>query len=65
MAGLGAHDLEWLAGFLDSAQVPETAMSIEMLDGFLTALIAGPDVVKPSDYLGAIPGGDASPCSTT
>ncbi|PPD29738.1 MAG: hypothetical protein CTY20_05345 [Hyphomicrobium sp.] len=61
VAGLGAHDLEWLAGFLDSAQVPETTMSIEMLDGFLTALIAGPDVVKPSDYMGAIWGDEASP----
>lgn len=60
VAGLGAHDLEWLAGFLDSAQVPETTMSIEMLDGFLTALIAGPDVVKLSDYLGAIWGDDGA-----
>lgn len=54
LAGLGAPELEWLAGFLDSGQVPESTMSIEMLDGFLTALIAGPEVVKLSDHLGAI-----------
>ena len=57
-AGRSSVELEWLSGFLDSGQVPETSMSIEMLDGYLTALIAGPDVVRPSDYLGAIWGGD-------
>ncbi|MEW5964612.1 MAG: UPF0149 family protein [Pseudomonadota bacterium] len=62
VAGLNVYELEWLAGFLVSAQVPEASMNIEMLDGFLTALIAGPDVVRPSDYLDAIWGGDgASP----
>lgn len=32
-------------------------MSLETLDGFFTALVAGPDVVRPSAYLDAIWGG--------
>lgn len=66
VAGLNALDLDWLSGFLNSAQVPESTMSVEMLDGFMTALIAGPDTVKPSTYLDAIWGdGSAAPAFDT
>jgi uncharacterized protein len=34
------------------------AMNLEMLDGFLAALICGPDTVLPSEYLPEIWGGD-------
>lgn len=34
------------------------AMSIEELDGFFAALIAGPEIVPPSEYLPEIFGGD-------
>ena len=34
------------------------AMNIEMLDGFLAALICGPEIVRPSAYLPGIWGGD-------
>jgi len=34
------------------------AMNIEMLDGFLAALICGPETVLPSEYLPKIWGGD-------
>jgi uncharacterized protein len=34
------------------------AMTIEMLDGFLAALICGPETVPPSEYLPRIWGGD-------
>jgi uncharacterized protein len=34
------------------------AMNIEMLDGFLAALICGPETVAPSEYLPEIWGGD-------
>ena len=34
------------------------AMNIEMLDGFLSALICGPETVLPSEYLPKIWGGD-------
>ena len=56
--GLTEDEIDWLGGFLTSAQVPDSAMSLEMVDGFFTALIAGPDVVRPSAYLDAIWGGD-------
>lgn len=55
--GLTEDEVDWLGGFLTSTQVPDTAMSLEMVDGFFTALIAGPDVVRPSAYLDAIWGG--------
>jgi uncharacterized protein len=34
------------------------AMNLEMLDGFFAALICGPDMVPPSEYLREIWGGD-------
>ena len=36
----------------------ERAMNLEMLDGFFAALICGPDLVPPSEYLRVIWGGD-------
>ena len=36
----------------------EDGMSLEMVDGFFTALICGPDLVMPSEYLEEILGGD-------
>lgn len=56
--GLTEDEVDWLGGFLTSSQVPDTAMGLEMVDGFFTALIAGPDVVRPSAYLDAIWGGE-------
>ena len=48
---LDSEEIDWLAGFLESAQVPATAMSLEELDGFFTALVAGPETVLPSEYM--------------
>jgi len=45
------EETSWLSGFLASRQVPETAMPLETLDGFLTALVIGPELVMPSVYL--------------
>jgi uncharacterized protein len=42
---------QWLAGLLASRQAPATAMSLEMLDGFFTALVIGPELLLPSQYL--------------
>jgi uncharacterized protein len=56
--GLGDDELLWLSGFLASRQVPETTMSMEMLDGFFTGLIAGPDAVPPSHYMASIWGNE-------
>jgi uncharacterized protein len=33
-------------------------MSLEQLDGFLAALICGPEIVRPSEYLPVICGND-------
>lgn len=55
--GLTEDEVDWLGGFLTSSQVPDTGMGLEMVDGFFSALIAGPDVVRSSAYLDAIWGG--------
>ena len=44
-------EIDWLSGFLASQQAPDTAMPFETLDGFLTALVIGPEMVMPSTYL--------------
>ncbi len=49
---------DWLAGFLVSRQAPNSAMTFEMLDGLLTALVIGPTTVMPSEYLPEIWGTD-------
>jgi uncharacterized protein len=61
--GMTDPELTWLDGFLGSRQVPETTMSLEMLDGYLTALVIGPDRVGPAEYFGRIwgPDGEAGP----
>jgi uncharacterized protein len=48
---LTGEEVEWLSGFLVSQQTPETTMPFEMFDGFLTALVIGPEMVMPSVYL--------------
>jgi uncharacterized protein len=48
------YEMDWLAGLLESGQAPETAMPFETLDGFLTALVIGPEMVLPSQYLPVI-----------
>ncbi len=53
---LSERDVAQLSTFLDS--VPDNAaMTIEEMDGFFCALIVGPDVVMPSEYLPIILGG--------
>ncbi|MFL9998891.1 UPF0149 family protein [Paraburkholderia sediminicola] len=42
-------DFTRLAGFLDA--IGTSAMNIETLDGYFAALICGPDMVLPSEYL--------------
>jgi uncharacterized protein len=52
-------ELERLEEFLRSCKGGE-AMNIEDLDGFFAALIAGPEVVLPSEYLPEVCGGEMS-----
>ncbi|KAA8686811.1 YecA family protein [Pseudomonas caricapapayae] len=47
-------ELDRLTGFLDAIGSP--AMNIEMLDGYFAALICGPEMVPPSEYLPQILG---------
>jgi yecA family protein len=48
--GLTDAEPDRLAEFLSNSKGGQ-AMNIEQLDGFFAALIAGPDVVPPSEYL--------------
>jgi uncharacterized protein len=43
--------LRELDDFLCSDTVPETAMDVSTLEGFLTALVIGPDMIPPSQYM--------------
>jgi Uncharacterised protein family (UPF0149) len=48
---LTPEEQHWPGGLLASRQVPATTMPLEMLDGFFTALVIGPELVLPSQYL--------------
>ena len=52
-------ELDRLAAFLRKSKSPH-AMNIEEVDGFFAALIAGPEVVQPSEYLPEVFGGEMS-----
>jgi len=47
--------------FLMSGVTPEGCMDISALDGFLTSLVIGPELVPPSVWLKAIWGGESEP----
>jgi uncharacterized protein len=53
---LNDDELNRLGKFLDGIGAP--AMNLEALDGYFVALICGPDLVLPSEYLPAIWGED-------
>jgi uncharacterized protein len=55
---LSDDELDRLGKFLDGIGAP--AMNMEAVDGYFAALICGPDVVLPSEYLSAIWGEDFS-----
>lgn len=54
-------EAEWdrLTAFLERRK-SGTVMNIEELDGFFAALIAGPEIVMPSEYLPEVFGGEMS-----
>ncbi len=58
---LSDEELDELEDFLASTAVPEGAMSLFMLDGFLTALAVGPCVVLPDEWLPQVWGCGQSP----
>lgn len=54
---LDDFDLEQLDRFLMSEGAPEDCMQLSDLDGFLTAIAIGPELVMPSEWLPAVWGG--------
>lgn len=52
-------ELDRLGRFLKNCKSSK-AMNIEELDGFFAALVAGPDVVMPSEYMAHVFGSEAS-----
>jgi len=48
---LAGRELQKLDDFLCSDYVQETAMDVSTLEGFLTAIVIGPQVVVPSEWL--------------
>lgn len=50
----GPADVAALEAFLTSDQVPDDCMTLSELDGFLAGIIAGPELVPPSEWLDMI-----------
>ena len=48
---LSDAELDELESFLASDAVPEDCMDLEMLDGFLAAIVSGPESIQPSEWL--------------
>ncbi len=52
-------DLETLDDFLMSERAPSESMMLSDLDGFLTGIAVGPELILPSEWLPLIWGGEA------
>ena len=55
---LGEAEIETLSRFLDERAVERDGMSFEMLDGYLTAVLSGPEAIMPSEWLPQVWSGD-------
>lgn len=51
-------DLEALDRYLDSDLAPGACMGLSDIDGFLTAIVIGPELIPPSEWLPVVWGGD-------
>jgi uncharacterized protein len=47
-------ELDELESFLASDAVPQDCMDLEMLDGYLTAIVSGPESIQPSEWLSQV-----------
>ncbi len=52
-------DLDYLDKWLSSDESPPNSMMLSDLDGFLTAVAIGPELIMPSEWLPVLWGGDA------
>ncbi len=60
-------ELDEMETFLGSDAVPQDCMDLEMLDGYLTAIVSGPEAIQPSEWLPQVwseGGRSASPAFT-
>jgi yecA family protein len=51
-------DLDLLDHFLMSDAAPDNGMALSDLDGFLTGILVGPDLIMPSEWLPHVWGGE-------
>jgi uncharacterized protein len=54
----GSIDLDALDDFLMSDHAPDDGMGLSDLDGFLTGIVVGPELILPSEWLPVIWGGE-------
>jgi uncharacterized protein len=54
----GSIDLDALDDYLMSDHAPDDSMGLSDLDGFLTGVVAGPELILPSEWLPVIWGGE-------
>lgn len=48
---LSGKELDELEAFLVSEATPQDCMDLETLDGFLTAIVSGPETILPSEWM--------------
>jgi uncharacterized protein len=54
----GAIDLDTLDNYLMSDHAPDESMGLSDIDGFLTAIVVGPELILPCEWLPVIWGGE-------
>src|SRR5690242_16925480 len=54
----GPIDLDALGDYLMSDHAPDDSMGLSDLDGFLTGIVVGPELILPSEWLPVIWGGE-------
>ncbi len=54
----GPIDLDALDDYLMSDHAPDDSMGLSDLDGFLTGVVIGPELIPPSEWLPVIWGGE-------
>ena len=52
-------DLDLLDRYLLSDEAPDNGMALSDLDGFLTGILVGPELIMPSEWLPCVWGGEA------